>query len=134
MLAILTLVAAYLGAPATVPLDAIARYAQDELEAVECLVWMGHESRFGAALSGHRWDPRAFGVMQIRDAPWLEHDPVGSVQAWLRLKHAAAKLCGDDGLAAVNSGRCDRGTVLADSRRRQAEWLDAAATWVLGRP
>jgi hypothetical protein len=131
MHALLALVAFWLDAPATTPLDTIERRATSEVEAVEVLVWMSHESDFGRALAGHRWDGRAYGWLQIRDRPDLERDPVGSVGTWLSIKHAAGAQCHDDGLSALSSGRCDRGTRLAAARRQEAEWLDAAAAYVL---
>ena|SRR5690348_8717508 len=134
LLSLLAYVAALLHAPASVPLDAIAAHASGELEAVEVLVWMEHESDFGRALGGKRWDARAYGILQVRDEPWLEHDAAASVEAWLRRKRGAAKMCGDDGLAAISSGRCDRGTKLAESRRQEAEALWILASYELGRP
>ena len=97
---------------------------------------MSHESNFGRALSGQRWRQPCIRYLAgaAGDRPWLERDAAASVATWLRIKHAAADACGDDGLAALSSGRCDRGTRLASDRRLEAEWLEAAATLALGRP
>lgn len=135
MLALLGLVAFWLHAPPGLPLEAIARSARDTLEAVEVLVWMEHESSFGAVRHSS-YAACDWGILQIHARPDLEgpEGDVESVRVWLGNRRAAAKLCGDDGLAALSSGRCDRGTVLAGERRREAEWLDATATYVLGRP
>jgi hypothetical protein len=132
--AILALVAFWLGAPSSVPLADVERLATSPEEAIQCLVWMHHESDFGRALAGHRWDGRAYGILQVRDAPWLERDPTRSVEAWLRLKRLAASACGDDGLAGLSSGRCDRGTQLAGARRAEATFLEMAARIRLSSP
>ena len=106
---------------------AIAEASESPEEAVLALVWAEHESAFGEALSGRRWDSRAFGVMQVRDRPDTEHDVAASVGAWMSIRRASAVRCGDDGLAALSSGRCDRATRLAAARRAEAMyWLGVA--------
>lgn len=105
-------------------LRAISEGAASVEEAVDCLVWAEHESRMGEALGGRRWDSRAYGVMQIRDRPELETDVPSSVRAWLAMRRAGAVLCGDDGLAVLSSGACNRGTRLSAQRRAEARWWE----------
>ena len=133
--AILLLVAFWLRAPPWLPIDAIARYASDDLEAVEVLVWMEHESDFGR-MRHSSYAACDWGILQLHGRPDLEgpERDAESVRVWLAIKHANAKLCGNDGLPALNSGYCDRGTKLADERRAEAEWLDVMADYMLGRP
>jgi hypothetical protein len=104
-------------------LEALATHAPSLNVAVEAIVYAEHESAFGAALGGKRWDARAYGIMQVRDEPWLEHDEPASAVAWLRIRAKAASMCGEaNALAALSSGRCDRGTRLAEARASEARW------------
>jgi hypothetical protein len=133
--AILLLVVFWLHGQTTLPLRAVERYASDELEAVETVVWMKHESDFGRVRHGS-YAPCDHGLMQLHNRPDLEgpeHD-AESVRVWLAIKHANARLCGDDGLASLSSGRCDRGTRLAEARRQEAKALWILAAYAVGRP
>jgi hypothetical protein len=104
-------------------LETVAREAPSPEVAAELLVYAEHESRFGAALSGRRWDHLAYGILQVRGNPRLEVDEVASVGAWLRIRARAAEACGESGaLAGLSSGRCDRGTRLASERAAEARW------------
>ena len=133
--AILALVAWWLGAPPGMPLRTAERYADDEAEAVQAIVYMKEESDFGRHRHGD-YAPCDWGLMQLHDRPDLEGPAADaeSVRVWLGNKHAAGMVCGNDGLPALNSGYCDRGTKLADARRAEAEWLDVMAGYMLGRP
>lgn len=92
-----------------------------DAELADILVWAKHESDFGRALSGKRYDSQAYGILQVRGSASLEHDPVASVREWLVRLHAAARLCGDArALAGLSSGRCDRGVRLAEQRELEA--------------
>lgn len=113
-------------------LIAISQGAESAEEAIDCLVWSEHESRMGEALSGRRWDGRAYGVLQIRDRPELETDVPASVRAWLAMRRAGAAICGDDGLAVLSSGACKRGTRLASERRAEARYWEMVGRRIIG--
>lgn len=92
-----------------------------EEELALALTWEHEESDFGRALAGKRWDLRAFGVLQIRDKPWLERDPGTSVRVWLGMLHEGARRCGPvRALAMISSGRCDAAVRFADQRTARA--------------
>jgi len=117
--------AVILGAPpelARTTADEVARAGGDEQLLAEALVWEEHESRFGRALSGRRWDARASGILQVRDRPELERDARGSVRAWLGLLHAGEQACGTrtGGLQALSSGHCGWAVTLVASRQAEA--------------
>jgi hypothetical protein len=103
-------------------LEAVARQTADADEAADLLEWADHESRFGEALAGRRWDAQAHGILQIRGPQYLERDEVASVGYWLRLKARAAEACGPAlALAGLSSGACDRATKLAAARHDEAQ-------------
>jgi hypothetical protein len=106
-------------------LETVAREAPSLEVAAELLVYAEHESRFGDALGGRRWDHLAYGILQVRGNPALETNEVASVGAWLRIRSRAAQACGEAGaLAGLSSGRCDAGTRLAGERAAEARfWL-----------
>jgi hypothetical protein len=137
MLALVLLMASWIHPGAEVRhrafLEAVAKYSPSEEIAAEMLDYAEHESSFGALLSGHRWDPQARGILQIRGPDWLERDEVSSVRYWLAIRARSAQACGEKlALAGLSSGRCDRGTHLASERAAEARWYLAIARLVRG--
>lgn len=100
----------------------------DETLLATMLVWEREESDFGRALSGKRWDSRAYGILQIRDKPWLEKDVAGSVRVWLSMYREGARQCGAGrALNMISSGHCDWADKLVARRLEKVRVALAAA-------
>jgi hypothetical protein len=105
-------------------IEAVAELGGTPERVSELLVFAADESRMGDALSGKRWDSKAYCELQVRGSPALEGNPRECVRAWLRIRARSAEACGEaKALAGLASGRCDRGTRLADARAAEARWL-----------
>lgn len=114
-------------------LDAVAEFAETPERAAELLVFAEHESRMGDALSGRRWDSKAYCELQVRGSPTLEGNPRACVQSWLRIRARAESACGPEmALAGLASGDCHRGTRLAAARASEAAWWLMIARAVRG--
>lgn len=107
-------------------LEAIGAQAPSPEVAVDMLVWAKHESGFGQKLKGDGGN--SWGILQLWGHHELEHDEVGSVAAWLKVRAHAVERCGEErALAGLSSGHCDRGVTLATSRETTARWWLGAA-------
>lgn len=127
MLALVLTIAAWVHPGAEIShrafLEAVAIASPSEAIAAEIIVFAEHESRFGDALTGPRWDHQASGILQIRGWPSLETDELASVGEWLRIRARAEAACGPElALAGLASGDCHRGTRLASARAAEARW------------
>jgi hypothetical protein len=107
------------GAPATA--EAISLFAKNEEVAARLAVYAANEG--GMDLSARGDGGSALGILQLHNVPEsLAFNPLYAVPRWLRLAAWSEEFCGKKGnlprerLAALASGRCDRGRRLVHRR------------------